>query len=217
MKRFFGLLLASIICASNLPAKDRLVGIRNRGEEVVHFSAGTLLGIASGITSGYLIGSCKHDKVKIGPQGLKGPRGDKGSRGEDGGANFIVDEGASLNFNFFIELEKTPTSGVMVVPFVATPDGRIFNGGVVDANEQKRVNLGDISVEDPTYGSYHLGVQLFTVLGGFNEQTLDLIVEARASRENKTMTTLLERADFVEFKSSDQTQVTLEYTYSGDF
>lgn len=185
--------------------------------KILYVTSGILAGALSGAMSGYLIK--EYTSPKRGPtgkEGIQGLQGPQGLQGEKGSYPFVMDNDASLNFKFSILMEKEPPFGTIAVPFVSIPDGTIINNHPVSIGGQTTINLGYIQVANPVFGTYHLGIKLLTTSSPLDDQLLQLIVESTASRNDKVITTIIEMAEFYEFKASDQTQITAEFTYGND-
>jgi hypothetical protein len=198
-----------------------LSAISHRHQDDLYMTGAIIVGAIAGAGTGYAVQSLKGPKlVKIagpaGEQGAKGSRGEAGQDGLDAQGCFTVDEGASLSFKYSIVTEKAADNGTMLIPFVSYPNGVTSHLSAVHIGGELHAELGAILVDNPVMGTYHVGVLLFTKGAGFDQQVLNLIVEATASRNDRSVTTILEQTEIVEFNPVDQTQITAEYTYSHD-
>lgn len=190
---------------------NNLHSLNNHENENLNVGTSIAIGVGAGSAIGFFIKSLKLHNSIAGPVGPQGPKGDAGI---DAKESFICDREASLNFKFSVVTDKPAAFGTVFMPFVSAPNGHVFTSFPLSVGGQTQANLGFIEVENPLYGTYHVGVRLLTIGEGFDEMVVDLIVEVTASKNDKAITTILEQCEFLEFNASDYTQITAEYTYS---
>jgi len=201
--------ILSIICLLSLIFTP-CSALNYKRDDILKISASVLGGACVGYIGGSLITKKLRGKDgKTGPQGIQGLQG---SKGENGKHPFLVDQNALLNFDFEIIFESTPPEGTMVMPFVSTPDGLVFYGNSVDVSGLENLKLESILLQDPVFGTFHIGAKIIPS-ADFQPEYVLLVVNVVSTRKESTNTTIIEVRDYLQFLPTEKMQITGEFTY----
>lgn len=152
--------------------------------------------------------------------------GSTGPRGPKGDANIVVDTGQSLTFNFnSITLEDVaPLDAqdnlifVILIPYVSLPNNVVVEGIHVQTFLTSGVpeqNLSPITIQDPPFGTYEVGVQVTFTEEALNDTIVSADFQASvASSRTSSLTKIVESYDtLTPITTGDQLQIAAPFTY----
>jgi hypothetical protein len=120
------------------------------GKTALILGGAAVVGGVAGALAGRAAGGHDGDSGPIGPTGPVGPAGL---------APFVADVGQVLTFTFDFAVAAAVLGSLVITPFVATPDGRVFEAAPFTVTLLGAQPPIQIVVPDPVFGAYTVGFQ----------------------------------------------------------
>lgn len=130
----------------------------------------------------------KNTKREVGPAGPPGPPGPPGTPGLDG-QQFFKDIGKTFQFEIFLfNTGDFQFNIVQAIPYIVSPSGKIILGNTVVINlmelqtnnfvELSSLGMLPLTIEAPEYGTYQIGINVFSQTPTLDKNIFNLYVGA---------------------------------------